>query len=234
HAQKCPDPNSGEALENSTLQGTLQYHHDLQQWLAIKLESPACGQTQIQLVFSDTNTFRTAETLRGCVITATGKLYDIPAGYYSTAMVVLDPALKPNPSCHPFPLQANPAAAKIPANLTEFHASINVDYRGRPHIDVKVWQDENKQTPLKPWQAYASYLLMGVGEDVIWFSCRTGFHLKDVTQFPRPEDGLMPQSPDTEETVFKDMNGTNVIRFTCEKKPPTQQPATTPSSRESK
>lgn len=55
--------------------------------------------------------------------------------------------------------------------------------RGKGHVGVHVSEGQNGGMLLKPWQAYAHYMLTG-GGDVIWFGCRKEFKLEHVTQEP--------------------------------------------------
>jgi hypothetical protein len=220
NAQTCPphdDHGREKALSPSVLHGTLLFHDDLRQWIGIKLDRPACGQTEVQLVFSKADAWREAETLRGCTVTATGELFDSPTGYYSAELAISDATLKPGPSCHPSPVRPDPYAVPIPPNVKSYHASISVDYRGKGHVNVKVWHGDDKPVPLAPWQAYISYTLTG-GQDVIWFDCQKGFRINDITQTPENPNGIFNDEPNLTGTVLQDMNGANMVRFSCQKK----------------
>jgi hypothetical protein len=140
-AQSCPptDGSVADAPEASVLHGTLVYHDDLRQWLGFKLDRPACRETEIELVFSNSAGWREAKSFRGCGLTIRGKLYEGVTGYYSTEVAIEDAALKPDPSCHPFPVEPDPALVPIPANVKSFHVSISTDYRGIGHVHIQVW-----------------------------------------------------------------------------------------------
>lgn len=219
-AQSCPkdDSSGSDAVpEQSTLHGTVKYHDDLREWLGLELDHPACGQSEIQLVFSDDKEWRRVESLRGCAVTATGILYDSPTGYYSARIAVGDPKLATDPSCHPFPVKRNPQLASIPADLSAFRASIVVDYHGKGHVTVQVWRDESPSSLLQPWQAYMDYMLTG-SLDVIWFNCRKGFQMGDVLQDPKPSWPISME-PGQTGTVLPDLTGKNTITFACQRKP---------------
>lgn len=216
-AQTCPTKDEHgpvEASRDSILHGTLLLHDELRQWLGIKLDQPACGQTEVELIFSEAKTRREAETLRGCTVTATGRLFDSPTGYYSANMAISDPTLKPDLSCHPFPVKRDQHPVPIPPTLKAYHASISVDYRGKGHIYVKVWEGEDNPVPLAPWETYVDYILTG-SRDVIWFNCQKGFQIKDITQTPENPDGVIVDIPRLTGTVLQDINGVNVVKFTC-------------------
>jgi hypothetical protein len=164
NAQNCPvrdERGPAEASIASTLHGTILLHDELRQWLGLKLDQPACAQVEVQLVFSDIEARRSAETLRGCAVSATGALFDSPTGYYSSEIAISNPALKPDPSCHPFPVKPDPSAVPIPTSLKSFRASITVDYRGKGHVDVRVWRSADKKS-LQPWQSFVQYHLTGI------------------------------------------------------------------------
>lgn len=219
NAQQCPVENTsglGEARESSALHGTLIFHDELRQWLGISLDRPICGQTEIQLVFSNGRAWREAEALRACAVTAIGKLYYSPTGYYSTATAVSDAIIRADPSCHPFPVKPDPSQASIPTKLMSFRARILVDFRGRGHTEVKIWSGGGRQVPMKPWQTYVNFNLTGL-EDVIWFSCRRGFHIKSVVQTPKAKDGIFLDDPNIAGTVLQNLNGVNVLQFICER-----------------
>jgi hypothetical protein len=74
--------------------------------------------------------------------------------YYSADIAISDAVLKPDPSCHAFPVKPDPYAVSVPPSVTAYQASISVYYRSKGHIDVKVWQNDNKRVLLEPWQAY--------------------------------------------------------------------------------
>jgi hypothetical protein len=218
NAQTCPKEDQhggGEASKPSTLHGTLLLHDDLRHWLGIKLERPACGQTEVELVFSNVQGRRKAETLGGCKVDVNGKMFYSPTGYYSAAVAISDPTVKPDPACHPHPLETDPSSVHIPTAVGAYHASITVDYRGKGHVDIKVWQGDDKSALLAPWQAYITYGLTGA-LDVIWFDCQNDFRIKDITQTPPNPDGSPEGEPTS--TVLHDMNGTNVIKFSCQRK----------------
>jgi hypothetical protein len=219
NAQECPTKDThsfGEASRPSVLHGTLLLHDELRQWLGIKLDRPACGQKEVQLVFSKDEERRATEALRGCAVTATGKLYDSPTGYYSADMAILDATLKPDPSCRALLVELNPHAVTVLPTVTRYQASISVDYRGKGHVDVKVWQDDGKSGLLAPWQAYVNYTLTG-SMDVIWFGCQEDFLIQDITQTPGSPTGIFEGEPTG--TSLQDLNGVNVVKFTCQRKP---------------
>jgi len=217
-AQNCPLPQKegfAEASEVSTLHGTLVFHDELRHWLGFTPDQPVCGQTEIQLVFKDAESFRRAKTFRGCAITVTGKLYDSPTGYYSTDVAISDAELKPDPACHPLPFEPDLTTAPVPSGLKGYRASITVDYRGKGHVDVQVWETSNKRM-LQPWEAFVGYNITGSG-DGIWFGCRDGFSVHTVTQTPKASDGTLTLDEKVSGTVLQNLEGINTVEFGCQK-----------------
>jgi len=230
-AQTCPDKmskGSPDPPKDSVLHGTLQVHDDLRQWIGVKLDTHICDQAEVQLIFSKTTAYRIAETMRECAITVTGELFESPTGYYSAGIAISDATLKPDGSCNPAPLKSDPQPVPIRQGLRAYHASITVDYRGRGHIDVQVWQGKEKRVPLAPWESYISYSLAG-GRDVIWFGCQEVFKINDITQIPDGPNGVIDDQP---YAALKDLKGVNVISFTCQKRPLDAQPKKASSSQQ--
>lgn len=217
NAQTCPT-SEGDASAPSTLHGRLLLHDELREWIGIKLDRPACEESEVQLVFSKNEDWRKAETLRGCAVTAIGVLYESPTGYYSANIAISNATLNPDSSCHTFPGRPDSSGVPIPPTVKEYQASITVDYRGKGHVDVKVWQAHDQRVLLKPWQAYVNYLITG-GEEIIWFDCQKNFRISGITQVPASPDGLLKDIPDQFRAELQDMKGRNVIEFTCRKKP---------------
>ena len=129
HGQTCPVQDRGEAAKPSILQGSLLFHEEIREWIGLKLDQPACGQTEVQLVFSKQEAWREAKSLRGRRVTATGQLYESPTGYYSAEIAISNAALKPDSKCHPSAVE-EPSTVPISADVKAYGASITVDYRG--------------------------------------------------------------------------------------------------------
>jgi hypothetical protein len=171
-------------------------------------------------VFTKPDEWRRAESFRECTVTVSGKLYESPTGYYSADMAISGPELKPDLSCHPHPVKPDPTAARVPTDLRTFHASATVDYRGKGHVEIKVWKDQEKQVLLEPWQAYVSFMLTG-GGDLARFGCREGYLLKNIEQVPRSSSEILEDIPNLAGASLEDQEGVNTITFQCEKKPAT-------------
>jgi hypothetical protein len=217
-AQACPtaaDSETGsDTAHSSVLHGRMVYHNDLRQWLGLRLDKPACGQYEIQLVFNDAAAWSNAEALRSCQVTVIGKIFESPTGYYSAVLAVSEPSLLPDRSCHAFPTKPDLSAAPIASSVHLYHVSITVDYRGKGQVSVHV-SDGNRTTPLEPWQAYAHYMLTG-GADVIWFGCRKEFQLEHARGTE-----ILPGDDDAGASLGNP-RGLNTITYSCERKQRTQ------------
>ncbi|HEV2194293.1 MAG TPA: hypothetical protein VGR55_01860 [Candidatus Acidoferrum sp.] len=216
-AQTCPQnsDNPDTPGPSVALHGTLIYHDDLRQWLGLRLDHPVCGETEVELVFSNSSAWRRAQSLRGCTLTARGTLYESPTGYYS-AKFAIEATLKSDPSCRPFPVRPDLSTVPIPTTVRIFRASIVVDYRGKGHVGVEVWKNRGKRLLLKPWQAYVNYILTG-GRDVIWFGCQKDFRIANVTQTPKSPGGIFADAPDLTGAALQDLDATNTISFSCQR-----------------
>ncbi len=222
--QACPDGSDLGARSASILHGTISYHDELRQWIGLKLDHPACGQHEIQLVFDSSDGFRKAKALRRCSATAAGKLFEGLTGYYSADLAISGAKLDPASSCHPSPVEPDLSLESIPP-VRKYYASITIDYRGKGHIDVSVWRDSVGRIPAKPWQAYVNYLLTG-GEDVLWYGCRKGFAVDKIRQTPpNPNGNLEPDANLTGDAgADLDPDHINTIAFECHKQDHSESP----------
>lgn len=218
-AQTCPtsaDAEKGlDAAEPSTLHGELVYHDELRQWIGVKLEKPACGQEEIQLVFTEDSAWRRAESLRGCSLTVKGKIFDSPTGYYSADLAISNALLRPDSTCHPFAITPDLSKVAIPSRVAGYRVSITVDYRGKGHVSVRVTDGPSGTTALEPWQAYAHYSLTS-GADVIWFGCQKAFRLEGAKQQP-PTGEILPGDDDAGASL-QNVEGANTITYSCKRK----------------
>jgi len=100
-------------------------------------------------------------------------------------------------------------------NVRTYRASITVDYRGRGHVTVKVWNPDAPGKSLKPWQAYVDYMLTGRG-DTIRFSCHDRrFHIREASQSPGSSGGILYDTLGHAGASLGDPAGTNTITFAC-------------------
>jgi len=164
----CPNYDKYKDLDApkpSVLHGTIQFHDEIRQWLGLKLDKPACNESDIQLVTMKSDGYRQMKTFVGCAVSVTGMLFQGATGYYS-ADLAIDPKIKPDAGCHRAGLEPDPATVSIPAKLRQYKVSITVDYRGKGHVDRRAWNNNSPQESLEPWQTYIDYTMTG-GRDSI-------------------------------------------------------------------
>jgi hypothetical protein len=214
-AQDCPSAaNEGHASAASVLRGVVTVHHELRDWLGLKLESPVCGQREVQLVFAAGEAYRNVESFRECTVTATGKLFEGETGYYSADVALSEPVLKPDGSCHPYPVRTDPKLAPLPKVVSYFRVSIRVDFRGKGHVEVEV-RGEN-QEKLESWESFAYYQING-GRDMLWFGCREGFRAGNAKQNPKVDGGIIEEPMGMMGAALDDSRGVNEVEFVCSK-----------------
>ena len=214
--QSCPTGDGEDAPKPSTLHGVLRKHDELRQWIGLKLDKPVCGKREVQIIFAHDDSslrYRQADALAGCGVEVTGTLYESPTGYYSASLAVADPEITPAPSCHPKPIEPEPPKVIIPATLRLYEVSITVDYRGKGHADVRVWQDGEQHVALSPWRGYASYWLTG-GADLLWLHCADGFDVKKARRTPSDKDAVtIDKRLGTAMSLTE--RGVNVVTYQC-------------------
>jgi hypothetical protein len=209
-AQSCP--TGDEAPVASVLHGTLVHHDELRIWIGLKVDRVTCGEREIQLTFGTSEAWRAAEALRNCGVTATGKLFYGPTGYYSADMAVGDPILMADISCHPFRVKPDFPQHSVPTGLRRYSVSITIDTRGKGHTAVRVWRGAGPRRSLSPWQAYTHFWLNG-GGDLIWFGCPDSFEATDVAQVPDSSGHITRLGSDLGVGLHDD--ALNTITFVC-------------------
>jgi len=176
--QQCPKENPNgpsEPSEARKLEGQLIYHDGIRKWFELKLDRPECGQESVELVQGD-GAFApgypaSLEILRGCRVRTKGVL-DLPStGYYSLDLYQAVDEIVPVGECMkqlPFP---DYSKAKPDKSIRSYRVEMAIDYEQGDHpISFRV---TSRGKELKPWQAYASYLL--TGGFVLWGDCADGF-----------------------------------------------------------
>jgi len=182
-AQQCPQSSStGPTIpsEVRTLEGQLVYHNGIRQWFELKLDKPQCEQPSIQLI-SEKDDWTTIEVLRGCRVKVTGKLDFAGTGYYSLDVFQAVEQIEPPSSCirqSPFP---DYSKAKPDKSIRHYRVDMYINYSPGDHPVAFRVSSAGKE--LKPWQAYASYLL--TGGFVLYGHCADGFAVNKV--FGTPE-----------------------------------------------
>jgi hypothetical protein len=176
--QKCPKENPNgpsQRSETRTLEGQLIYHDGIRKWFELKLEEPECGQESVELVQAD-GAFApgypaSLEILRGCRVRTKGVL-DLPGtGYYSLDLYQAVEKIEPVGECTKQPPFPDFSKAKPNKSIRSYRVEMAIDYEQGDHpIFFRVTSGSKD---LKPWQAYASYLL--TGGFVLYGYCADGF-----------------------------------------------------------
>jgi hypothetical protein len=181
-AQECPRENrDGPSAPSrvTTLEGQLVYHNDIRGWFELRLVEKRCGETSIQ-VFPKENHHDVA-ILRGCRVRSTGALDYSSTGYYTLDVFQDVDRISPAGSCKRQPPFPDYSGAKPDRRVRAYTVEMQIDYRPGDHpLNFRVWSAGRE---MKPWQAYASYML--TGSFVLYGNCAKGFVVDKV--FGTPE-----------------------------------------------
>ena len=124
------------------------------------------------------------EKLRGCRIKARGAIDFSPTGYYSLDTYQSVNEIEPVGSCKRKPPFPDYSRAKPDKTVKAYRVEMDVDYEPGDHPFVFHVSSSGKE--LRPWQAYASYML--TGGFVLYAHCGKGFVVDKVfgTQEAKP------------------------------------------------
>jgi hypothetical protein len=153
------------------LQGRLIFHDGIQEWFELKLDQPQCGEASIELFEQDSNSLA---ILRGCRIKSQGALIFSARGNIRQIVEQIG-AVGRCVHKAPFPDFSN---VKPDSAIREYRVEMHLN--GNHPIHFRVSQAGKD---LRPWQAYASYLL--TGGFLLYGSCADGFVVDKV--FGTPE-----------------------------------------------
>jgi hypothetical protein len=187
-AQSCPKENpNGPSIPSTTrtLNGTIVYHDALRQGIGLLLDSPACGQSEIELYASGKTDAQTEsnqrrlETLRGCKAKVTGPLDLAPTGYYSTDIFQNVDEAESDVSCIPQPPLPDFSRTKPNPAIHSYQAKLTVSSLGEGSIHGEA---RSNGRLLTPWQAYVHLFL--TGGFVLYGSCADDLRLSHVSGTP--------------------------------------------------
>ena len=191
--QQCPQSN-GTAPDYGTvvrtLEGRLVFHDGIRQWFELQLDQPQCSQASIELVPGNSPQL---QALRGCRVRSTGSIGLSPTGYYSLPMSQMIGEIEPLDKCEPkapFPVYYG---AKPDKAIRTYRVEMHLDYEPGDHpIEFRV---SSAGKELRPWQAYARYLL--TGGFVLYGYCGKGFVVEKVLGTPQasPQHFEEPHTP---------------------------------------
>ena len=182
-AQQCPDASavgrsSTTAVES--LEGTLVFHDTIRKWFELKLDRPQCGQESIQLIPANEDQ-PSLEPLRACRVKSKGALDLSPTGYFSLDIYQAVAEIEPVGACTRKPPLPDYSKAIPDQALAEYRVDMRVNYLPGDHPIMFRVSSRGKE--LKPWQAYASYML--TGGFVLYGYCGKGFVVDKVFGTPQ-------------------------------------------------
>lgn len=164
-------PSVGSETEVRTLQGRLIFHDGIEEWFELKLDKPQCGEGSIELFEQNSNPLA---ILRGCRVKSQGALIISARGNIRQIVQQIDAVGRCMRNA-PFPDFSN---IKPDRAISEYRVEMHVN--GSNPIRFRVSQAGKA---LRPWLAYASYLL--TGGFLLYGSCGDGFVVDKV--FGTPE-----------------------------------------------
>ena len=177
-AQQCPKASATgptTASEQRMLEGLLLFHNGIREWFELKLDQPQCGQTSIQLVRIERD-WTPLEIFRGCRVRSKGTIDFSGTGYYSLDTYQSVDAIEPVGTCNRKPPLPDYSQAKPDKTIVAYRVEMDVDYEPGDHPIV--FHVSHSGKPLRPWQAYASYML--TGGFVLYGHCGEGFVVDKV------------------------------------------------------
>lgn len=182
-AQECPKNYTTRPTVRSearTLEGRLIFHNDIRQWFELQLEQPECGQTSIQLVRLEDD-WTSLEVLRGCRVRTKGALDFATTGYYSLDVYQPVDQIEPVGACTRQPRFPDYSKVKPDKSIRRYRVDMYVNYRPGDHPII--FRASSAGKVLRPWQAYASYML--TGGFVLYGYCGDGFVVDKVFGTPQ-------------------------------------------------
>ena len=219
--QECPKygiTGSDDGSVVRTLEGRLVFHDGIRKWFELKLDQPQCGEPSIEIVPGNS---RQLLALRGCQVRSTGAIGFSPTGYYSLTISQMLGEIEAVGKCD---LKAPPpdySAARPDKTIRAYRVEMHVDYEPGDHPITFRVSSSGKE--LRPWQAYASYLL--TGGFVLYGYCGEGFLVDKVFGTPQaapqhfeeahsPNDAALFEPEGAAASGVKDLH----LGFTCVRK----------------
>ena len=154
---------------------TLVFHDGIREWFELKTDKPECGQASIQLVQLDQNK-TLIEVFRGCRVRSQGEIDYSPTGYYSLTLYQGAREIEPVGGCRRQPPLPDYSGARPDKTVRAYRVDMHVNYEPGDHPIV--FRITNAGKELRPWQAYANYLL--TGGFVLYGLCGDGFVVDKV------------------------------------------------------
>jgi hypothetical protein len=194
--QSCPSENPGGPLKESapqTVHGLVVLHEGIRTWVELQPDRRVCEQKSIQLLDGGGGSFevdegnsRHIETLRGCRITAHGRLGIPSTGYYSAELYMNVEKVQEDAGCVRQGLLPDYSHARPPKTLRRYRVVMHVHYRDEGKVTAEIISGKRTYTP---WQAYASYMLTG-GFSFYGY-CAEGFVMTGLSGTPEAKPWLI-------------------------------------------
>lgn len=196
-AQLCPRASLGSDIQSAVQshEGRLIYHDGIRHWFELKPDKPICGKPSIELSPApDSSNWTRLAIFRGCRVRSRGPIDFSPTGYYSLDLYQDVRRLEPVGACVRKPPFHDYSHAKPDAHVRSYTVAMHVDYRPGDHPVVFHIRSSGRE--LRPWQAYASYML--TGGYALYGSCGKGFVVDRVYGTPeaQPLHFDFPRTPD--------------------------------------
>jgi hypothetical protein len=185
-------PSVGTETEVRTLQGRLIFHDRIQQWFELKLDQPQCGEASIELFEQDSNSLA---ILRGCRIKSQGALIFSARGNIRQIVEQIAPVGR---CVHKAPFR-DFSNVKPDRAIREYRVEMHVN--GSQPIHFRVSQAGKA---LRPWQAYASYLL--TGGFLLYGLCADGFVVDKVFGTPEANPAHFEESRSPTDMAMFDLD----------------------------
>ena len=176
--QECPSASTTGpdiASRVRTLEGQFVFHDDIRGWFELRLDEPQCGQSSIQLIQFPKKS-PPLEVFRGCRVESKGVIDFSPTRYYSLDTFQDVDQIAPVGKCSRQPPFPDYSKSKPDKRIHAYRVDMHVIY-GRGDHPV-VFDVSSAGRELRPWQAYASYLL--TGGFVLYGLCGDGFVIDKV------------------------------------------------------
>lgn len=186
--QECPLASStGPTIASQVraLEGRLIFHDGIRQWFELKLNKPQCGQRSIQLIRTEERKSNTLEALRGCRVVSTGAIDFSPTGYYSLNTFQDVKQIQPIGACLRQPPFADYSSTKPDKRVRTYRVDMHVVYKPGDHPIIFHVRSAGRE--LRPWQAYARYML--TGGFVLYGLCGDGFVIDKIFGTPAAYPG---------------------------------------------
>ena len=160
--------------------GTLVFHDSIRKWFELKLDEPQCGQASIELIWREPKG-TPLEVHRGCRVRSRGAIAFSPTGYYSLDVYQDAEKVESVDECVQQPPFPDYSKAKPDKTIREYRVEMHVDYEPGDHPILFSVSSSGKE--LRPWQAYADYIL--TGGFVLYGLCAKTFDVDKVFGTPQ-------------------------------------------------